>query len=124
MLLAKNGRASSSKWTHHMNICYFFVTDQIQVGDIRVEYCPTDDMIADFFTKLLQGGKFIRFHDQILNTQTQPDITAISAQRSVLGNKAQVDPTQRGRQAVQRNTQRTVGCGNTEEEAVLHHQIG
>ena len=67
MLLAKNGWASSSKWTHHMNICYFFVMDRIQAGDIWVEYCPTDDMIADFFTKPLQGSKFIRFRDQILN---------------------------------------------------------
>ena len=58
MLLANNGRASSSKWTWHMNICYFFVTDHIQVGDIQVDYCPTDDMITDFFMKLLQGGKF------------------------------------------------------------------
>ena len=98
--------------------------DRIQVGDIRVEYCPTDDMIADFFTKLLQGHKFVRFRDQILNVQTEPDITAISAQRSVLGNEAQVDPTQRGRQGVQCNTQCTVGCGNAEEEVALHHQIG
>ena len=30
MLLANNGRASSSKWTRHMNIRYFFVTDRIQ----------------------------------------------------------------------------------------------
>ena len=124
MLLAKNSWAYSSKRTRLRNICYFFIMDQIQVGDIWVEYCPTDDMIADFFTKPLQGGKFIRFHDQILNVQTEPDITAISAQRSVLGNKAQADPTQWGRQGVQRNTQCTVGCGNMEEEAALHHQIG
>ena len=78
-----------------MNIRYFFITDQIQVGDIWVEYCPTDDMIADFFTKLLQGSKFIQFWDQILNVQGEHDITAISAQRSVLGNDAQVHPIQR-----------------------------
>ena len=34
MLLANNGRASSSKWTRHMNICYFFVTDHIQARDL------------------------------------------------------------------------------------------
>ena len=32
MLLADNGQASSSKWTQHMNICYFFVMDRIQAG--------------------------------------------------------------------------------------------
>ena len=59
MLLAKNGWVSSSKWTRHMNIHYFFVTDRIQAGDIQVDYCPIDDMIADFFMKPLQGVKFI-----------------------------------------------------------------
>ena len=86
-----------------MNIHYFFVMDRIQAGDIWVEYCLTDDMIANFFTKLLQGGKFIQFHNQILNIQTEPDITAISTQRSVLGNEAQVDPTQWGHQGGQRD---------------------
>ena len=124
MLLAKNGWASSSKQTRHMNISFFFITDQIQVGDIQVEHCPTDNMIADFFTKPLLGGKFIRFHDQILNVQTEPDITTISAQRSVLGNEAQADPSKQGCQGVQRHTQCMVGCGNMEEEAALHHQIG
>ena len=87
MLLANNGRASSSKRTCHMNIWYFFVTDRIQAGDLQVEYCPTDEMIADFSMKPLQGSKFTRFRDQILNVQSEPDITAISAaQRSVLGS--------------------------------------
>ena len=98
MLLANNGRASSSKRTRHMNIRYFFFTDRIHAGDLRVEYCPTDDMIADFFTKPLQGGKFVRFRDQILNVQSEPDITTISAQRSVLGNEAQADHSQRAAQ--------------------------
>ena len=105
LLLANNRQASSSKHTHHMNIHYFFIMDHIQAGDLQVEYCPTDDMIADFFTKPLQGGKFVRFRDQILNVQSEPDITAISAQRSVLENGAQADHAQRGRQGVQRCTQ-------------------
>ena len=95
MLLANNGRASSSKQTRHMNIRYFFVTDRIQTGDIRVAYCPTDDMIADFFTKPLQGSKFTRFRDQILNVQSEPDVTTTSAQRSVLGNDVQADDPDR-----------------------------
>ena len=96
MLLANNGLASSSKRTRHMNIRYFFVTDRIQVGDIRVAYCPTDDMVADFFTKPLQGSKFTHFCDQILNVQSEPNVTTTSAQRSVLGNDVQVDDPQRG----------------------------
>jgi hypothetical protein len=54
ILLEKNGRASSSKRTRHINIRYFFVTDRIAANEVSVTYCPTGDMVADFFTKPLQ----------------------------------------------------------------------
>ena len=108
MFLANNGRASSSKWTRHINIHYFFVTDRIQVGDIRVAYCPTDDMVANFFTKPLQGSKFTRFRDQILNVQSEPNVTTTSAQRSVLGNDVQADDPQRGCPGASRPEQHAV----------------
>jgi hypothetical protein len=53
ILLAKNGCGSSSKRTWHINIRYFFVADRIASKEVRVEYCPTGEMIADFFTKPL-----------------------------------------------------------------------
>ncbi len=61
MLLEKNGKASSGKRTRHVNIRYFFVTDRVQAKDMSVEWCPTDDMSGDFFTKATQGGKFLKF---------------------------------------------------------------
>jgi hypothetical protein len=57
MLLETNGRGSSSKRTRHMNITYFFADCQAQ-NQVIVAYCPTDEMIGDFFTKPLNGGKF------------------------------------------------------------------
>lgn len=48
ILLEKNGKASSSKRTRHINIRYYFVTDRINNGEIEVTYCPTKEMIADF----------------------------------------------------------------------------
>jgi hypothetical protein len=67
ILLAKNGRGSSGKRTRHINIRYFFVSDRISNGELRVEYCPTGDMVADFFTKPLQGSLFRKLRDMILN---------------------------------------------------------
>jgi hypothetical protein len=64
--LAKNGKRSSGKQTHHINIRYFFVTDRIAAKELNVEYCPTLDMIADYFTKPLQGSQFPRFRNLIL----------------------------------------------------------
>ena len=66
ILLQKNGRASSSKRTKHINIRYFFMVDRVKNKDFKIEYCPTNDMLADFFTKPLQGSKFIDFRDLIL----------------------------------------------------------
>ena len=58
MRLERNGRRSSTKNTRHMEIRYFFITDNIRRNKISVKYCPTADMLADFFTKPLQGSKF------------------------------------------------------------------
>ena len=68
MLLENNGHSSSSKRTRHINIRYFFVTEHIASKEVSVTYCcPTGDMMADFFTKSLQGSLFKKFRDQILN---------------------------------------------------------
>jgi hypothetical protein len=84
MLLENNGRASSSKRTCHINIRYLFVTDQIKSGEVRVAHCPTDDMIADYFTKALQGTQFKQFWNVIMNAD--PSTDNVVDRRSVLGN--------------------------------------
>jgi hypothetical protein len=70
MLLEKNGRRSSSRRTRHVNIRYFFVTDRIQLKEVAVEYCSTDKMLADMFTKPLQGSAFRKFRAAVLNLPT------------------------------------------------------
>jgi hypothetical protein len=67
ILLKKNGRRSSSRRTRHLNIQYFFVTDRIQSKELTVEYCPTGDMLAEMFTKPLQGSLFRRFCSAVMN---------------------------------------------------------
>jgi len=67
ILLENNGKRSSSKKTRHIEIRYFFITDNIQQKQMRVEYCPTELMRADFMTKPLQGATFRRFRQQTLN---------------------------------------------------------
>ena len=67
ILLEKNGKASSSKRTRHINIRYFFVTDQVSKGNLRIVYCPTDQMIADYFTKPTTGTKFKQQWIRVMN---------------------------------------------------------
>ena len=42
-----------------------------------MDYCSTKDMLADFFTKPLQGSLFLKFRDMIMNVdpsgQNHPD---------------------------------------------------
>jgi hypothetical protein len=40
--------------------------DRINTEGIDVVYCPTEDMLADFFTKPLQGSLFVKFRDVIM----------------------------------------------------------
>ena len=66
ILLEENGMASSSKRTRHLNVRYFFVKDRIDNNEAKIEYCPTDEMIADYYTKPLQGKKFLEFRKLIM----------------------------------------------------------
>jgi hypothetical protein len=67
ILIEKNGRCSSTKCTQHMNIQYFFIKDQVDLKHVKIEHCPTAEMIANFFTKPLQGGQFCKLRDHIMN---------------------------------------------------------
>ena len=67
MLLENNGRKSAGKRSRHLNIHYFFVTDQKDKGNISIEYCPTDQMKGDYMTKPLHGKKFTSFRRELMN---------------------------------------------------------
>jgi hypothetical protein len=64
--LETNGRASAGKQSRHIDIRYFFIKDRVDSGEITIEHCPTDEMLADFFTKPLQGALFRKFKAVIL----------------------------------------------------------
>jgi hypothetical protein len=63
--LMKTGPPSDSK-SKHVRIRTFWLKEQIETGDLRVLYMPTEDMIADGLTKPLQGASFKKFADSIL----------------------------------------------------------
>ena len=82
ILLERNGRSSSTKRTKHMNIRYFYVTEQVEKRAIHVTHCPTEEMIGDFFTKPLQGSLFMKMRDYIMGSE-EPGYQVLP--RSVLG---------------------------------------
>ena len=86
MLLEQNGRASSGGRTRHINIRYFFVTDHIKQRELRIEYCPTGEMVANFFTKPLQGSLFRKLRGIILNLPTNAVKANALASQECVGN--------------------------------------
>jgi hypothetical protein len=67
ILSEKNGKKSPSQRTRHMNIRSFFITDHIKSGELKIKYCPTGEMLADHFTKPIQGEAFYKFYSQMMN---------------------------------------------------------
>ncbi len=43
------------------------MTDLVSRKEVNIEYCLTDEMIADYMTKPLVGSKFKLFRDLIMN---------------------------------------------------------
>ena len=67
--MLKNGRASTSSKSRHIHIRYFFTKDILERNDIEVQYCATNQMIADYYTKPLQGKQFYTLRDLIMGAK-------------------------------------------------------
>ncbi|KAG7367148.1 hypothetical protein IV203_029818 [Nitzschia inconspicua] len=64
--IVPNRRASAGQKSLHINIRHFFITDRVKTEGLNIVHCPTEEMLADFFTKPLQGTLFRKFRDVIL----------------------------------------------------------
>ena len=58
ILLQKNYPYSNGKGSKHIHVRYFFVVDKIKNKEVKIVYCPTEKMIADFSSKPTQGKLF------------------------------------------------------------------
>jgi hypothetical protein len=66
MKLEKNGRMSAGQKSRHIDIRCFWIKDRVEANKINIRHCPTLAMLADFFTKPLQGHLFRRFRDVVM----------------------------------------------------------
>ena len=70
MKMEKNGRNSCTGNSRHVSIRYFFVKDRVEKGEVSIVYCPTENMLADYFTKPLHGALFKKFRDVVMGYTT------------------------------------------------------
>ena len=61
-----NGKESCTANSKHVAIKYFWSTDRIKRGRMKVKYCPTQKMVADYMSKPLQGSLFQLFRKVIM----------------------------------------------------------
>ena len=91
--MGRNGRNSCTGNSRHINVRYFFVKDRVDKEECSIEYCPTKHMLADFFTKPLQGNLFRVMRDVILGrvhfSKLEEYIQAGSKERVEQTNKVQ-----------------------------------
>ena len=55
------GKNYLEKCSKHIYIRYFFATYKIDKRELKLSYCTTDKINADFSMKPLQGATFIEF---------------------------------------------------------------
>lgn len=55
----------TSSRSKHINVRYHFIRDVIKRGDVKVNYCPTQQQLADILTKPLQRVTFTRLREQL-----------------------------------------------------------
>jgi hypothetical protein len=82
----KNGRKSCGPNSRHIDIRYFWIKDRLDIEDITVVYCPTEQMLADSFTKPLQGGLFRRLKAVVMgheNIDSPKEIPSTASQERV-----------------------------------------
>ena len=71
ILLQKNWPYSTRKGSKHIHVRYFFVVDKIRNKEVKIIYCPTELMIADFNTKPLQGALIYFFRNKIMGIKPE-----------------------------------------------------
>ena len=59
----------AAEQSRHINIGYFWIHDLIKQGVVTVKFCPTLSMLADYFTKPLQGSLFTDLRDQVIGVK-------------------------------------------------------
>ena len=73
ILLAINGRSSSSKRTKHIKHRYFLIKDLVDKGDVEILHSPTEEMWSDVLTKPQQGIIFRKMRAILMNVAENYD---------------------------------------------------
>ena len=68
ILLEVNRKKIIGNRTRELNTIFFFIINQVEKGNIMIEYYNTNNIIEDFMIKPLIRIKFTKFRDKIVET--------------------------------------------------------
>ena len=57
--MEQNGQSCLGKRNRAIDVRYFAIKDSVDNGDVVIKHCGTNDMVADYFTKSVQGKKIM-----------------------------------------------------------------
>ena len=77
ILMEINGRNSCTGNSRHIHIRYFWMKDRVANKEVRVEYLPTHIMLADYFTKPLQGSQFRLLREFIMGWRPMNELVLL-----------------------------------------------
>ena len=83
------------------------MTDNIARDKLSIKYCPTDDMLADYYTKPVQGSKCRKFRQRILNLPSNPIVRpqeCVVASPYAASTRQSSNPTRMGTPSRERKT--------------------
>jgi hypothetical protein len=73
-----------SEKTIHIGLTWHFLKDHVEQGTIKLRYLPTVQMVADMFTKPLQGPALARHRSAIMEVQLEDKTQCNGSCRSYL----------------------------------------
>lgn len=59
--------------TKHIEVRHHFVREKIVSGEVKLEYVPTTEQLADILTKALGKTSFFRLRDQLGLVPSEPE---------------------------------------------------
>jgi len=49
----------------HIEIKYYYICNNVQKGEVKLQYISTDEQIIDILMNPLSKGKFVHFRDKL-----------------------------------------------------------
>ncbi|GFH50261.1 hypothetical protein CTEN210_06737 [Chaetoceros tenuissimus] len=86
MKIELNGWRSTGSKSKHVDIRFYFIADRVKSEKIEVHHCKTEHMVADFFTKPLQGALFRRLRDIVMGVVPVDTVFDYTKQERVVKN--------------------------------------